>query len=311
MPHTTTPTSPAERLRTEMRSRTVGLPGAFNGLAARLAKDAGFDALYISGAAVTASFGVPDVGLLTLNEFTNIIYQVARATNLGSPDALPIIADADTGFGEAETVRRTIHEYHRAGAAGCHIEDQVFPKRCGHLDGKQLVPTDHFAEKVAAAADAAAHLPGATPDHKPFILCARTDAAGVEGIDSTITRSIAYIDAGAEMIFPEGLRSEDDFKHVAQAITTERPGTFLLANMTEFGKTPIITLDRFAELGYHAVIWPVSSLRSAMGEVRRLYASLREHGSVQHVQHQMLNRADLYATLRYTPGQEWPFGNPD
>src|SRR5690606_669967 len=181
----------------------VGLPGAFNGMVARQAKMAGFEGLYVSGAAVTASFGVPDIGLLTLNEFCNVIQQVC----LGS--GLPVIADADTGFGESEMLTRTVHEYSRAGAAGCHIEDQVFPKRCGHLDGKRLIPIDHFAEKVSAAAAARDTLGNG------FIVCARTDAAGVDGIDATIQRSKAYLDAGADMIFPEGLHSEADFARVA------------------------------------------------------------------------------------------------
>ncbi len=306
--------SPADKLRAMMSAGVVGMPGAFNGLAARLAKHAGFEGLYVSGAAVTASFGVPDVGMLTLNEFCNVIYQVARATGYGTASALPIIADADTGFGEAEMVRRVVHEYHRAGAAGFHIEDQVFPKRCGHLDGKALVAVDHFTEKVAAAAAARDSLTAGgvsntgTAGRGPFVVCARTDAAGVSGVDDTIARSKAYLDAGADMIFPEGLRTEDDFGRVAQAVKEHDAGAFLLANMTEFGKTPIIPLARFGELGYDAVIWPVSSLRSAMGEAQRLFAALREDGTVERVMDRMLTRAELYESLGYTPGEEWRFG---
>jgi methylisocitrate lyase len=299
-----------------MRVGTVGLPGAFNGLAARLAKDAGFDGLYVSGAAVTASFGVPDVGLLTLNEFCNVIYQVARATGFATPHAMPIIADADTGFGEAEMVTRVVHEFHRAGAAGFHIEDQVFPKRCGHLEGKQLVTGDSFAEKIARAAAARDSIGpridrdgNPKPDGRgPFIVCARTDAAGVTGIDDAITRATLYLDAGADMIFPEGLRSEDDFARVADAVKQHDQHARLLANMTEFGKTPIIPLDRFSELGYDAVIWPVSSLRAAMGGVRRLFTALRRDGHVEAELPGMLTRAELYETLGYEPGVEWRFG---
>jgi methylisocitrate lyase len=304
--------SPADRLRLMMRERVVGMPGAFNGLAARLVKDAGFDGAYVSGAAVTASFGVPDVGMLTLNEFCNVIYQVARATGYGAAGAMPIIADADTGFGEEEMVRRVVHEYHRAGAAGFHIEDQVFPKRCGHLDGKTLVSVEHFSEKVAAAAAARDALGGNAANGSggrgPFIVCARTDAAGVSGVDDTIARGKAYVDAGADMIFPEGLRSEDEFARVADALRAHSDGVFLLANMTEFGKTPITPLARFGELGYHAVIWPVSTLRSAMGEVKRLLAGLREDGTVEGGLDRMLTRTELYEALGYTPGEAWAFG---
>ncbi len=287
--------SPGARLRTLMDNHTVGLPGAFNGMVARLAADAGFEGLYVSGAAVSASFGVPDIGLVTLNEFCNVIEQVCRASNL------PVIADADTGFGEGEMLARTVHEYARAGAAGLHIEDQVFPKRCGHLDGKTLVPIDHFIEKLqfaTAARDALGN---------QFIICARTDAAGVEGIDATIARAKAYMDAGADMIFPEGLRSEDDFARVADALRAHNAGTYLLANMTEFGKTPIISLDRFATLGYHAVIWPVSSLRAAMGEVTRFMAALKHDGDVSQFLDAMQTREQLYSALRYTPGELWTF----
>lgn len=288
-----------------MRQSTVGLPGAFNGLVGRAVKHAGFKGAYISGAAVTASYGVPDIGLLTLNEFCAVIRQVA----LGS--GLPIIADADTGFGESEMVTRTVHEYALAGAAGLHIEDQVFPKRCGHLDGKALVNTEHFVEKVAAAAAARDAIDGAgQPGGKgSFIVCARTDAAGVIGVDEAIARAQAYLDAGADMIFPEGLATEADFARVAEALMAHRSDAYLLANMTEFGKTPIIGIDRFAALGYHAVIWPVSTLRSAMGEVSRLLANIQRDGHVEASLSNMLTRAGLYELLGYTPGQEWRFGD--
>lgn len=292
---TTTQPSPGARLRALMNDHTVGLPGAFNGMVARIADDAGFEGLYVSGAAVSASFGVPDIGLVTLTEFCNVIEQVCRASNL------PVIADADTGFGEGEMLARTVHEYARAGAAGLHLEDQVFPKRCGHLDGKTLVSMDHFIEKLDIAAKARDSM------GNQFIVCARTDAAGVEGIDATIARAKAYIDAGADMIFPEGLTSEGDFKRVADALRAHRKGTYLLANMTEFGKTPIIPLDRFAKLGYHAVIWPVSTLRVAMGEVSRFLAALKRDGHVSASLNTMQTREQLYKTLRYTPGATWTF----
>ena len=293
----TTPTTPGNRLRSLMSDHCVGLPGAFNGLVARQATMAGFEGLYVSGAAVTASFGVPDIGLLTLNEFCNVIQQVS----LGS--GLPVIADADTGFGEAEMVTRTVHEYSRAGAAGFHIEDQVFPKRCGHLDGKKLIPIDHFAEKVATAAAARDSLGNG------FIVCARTDAAGVDGVDATIQRSKAYLDAGADMIFPEGLHSEADFARVADEVRSYKSDAFLLANMTEFGKTPIINLSRFAAMGYSCVIWPVTTLRAAMGETARILADLKRDGEVTAFLDRVQTRQELYAALGYTPGQEWSYGS--
>ncbi|MEM1166232.1 MAG: isocitrate lyase/phosphoenolpyruvate mutase family protein [Planctomycetota bacterium] len=311
-----TSSAPADHLRALMRTRCLGLPGAFNGLCARLVRDTGFDAAYVSGAAVTASYGVPDIGLLGLAEFTSVIHQVW----LGSK--LPIIADADTGFGEAEMVRRVVHEYHRAGAAGLHIEDQVFPKRCGHLDGKALVPTDHFVEKIEAAADARDALSESritSPESRgPFIVCARTDAFSVEGLDGAIERARAYVEAGADMIFPEGLSTLEGFETFAAAMRdmgglglAPQGGPFLLANMTEFGKTPITSLAEFERLGYHTVIWPVSTLRSAMGAARTLLNSLHEQGDVSAQLDTMLTRADLYNLLGYQPGLEWRFGSAD
>lgn len=289
-------THPGARLRTLMDSHCVGLPGAFNGLVARAVARAGFEGAYVSGAAVSASWGVPDIGLLTLTEFTNVIRQVTLASGL------PVIADADTGFGEAEMAARTVWEYHLAGAAGCHLEDQMFPKRCGHLDGKALVPTDHMQEKVSRAAQARDAASGGA-----FIVCARTDARGVEGMDAAIARAKAYLDAGADMIFPEGLTSEEEFGAFAQAIRAHRKGAYLLANMTEFGKTPIISLKRFEELGYSCVIWPVSTLRSAMSEVTRLLEALKRDGTVSGVLERMQDRTALYGLLGYTPGVEWKF----
>ena len=272
----------------------VGLPGAFNGLVARAVARAGFPGCYVSGAAVSACFGVPDVGLVTLGEFCGVIAQVSRASGL------PVLADADTGFGEGEGVTRTVWEYHGAGAAGFHIEDQVFPKRCGHLDGKSLVPVDHMQEKVSRAAGARDACSG-----DAFVVCARTDARGVEGIGAVIERSKAYLDAGADMIFPEGLTSEAEFARVAEGVRAHRSGAYLLANMTEFGKTPRIGLERFGALGYSCVIWPVSTLRSAMGGVGRLLEGLKRDGDVGASVAQMQDRAALYDLLGYEPGVEW------
>ncbi len=289
-----------------MRGGALGIPGAFNGLVGRAVAKAGFGAAYISGAAVSASAGVPDIGLLTLDHFARVIREVADASGL------PILADADTGFGEGEMVTRAVVEYARAGAGGFHIEDQEFPKRCGHLDGKALIGVGHMQEKVQRAATARDALGGT------FVVCARTDARGVEGMDAAIARASAYVEAGADMIFPEGLQSEAEFAQVAAALRRLRApaggppsgGPYLLANMTEFGKTPIIPLSRFAAMGYHAVIFPVSTLRAAMGAVEALLANLHRDGHVEASLGGMQTRADLYGLLGYTPGKEWAFPGP-
>lgn len=291
--------SPADRLRSLMNAGCVAMPGAFNGLCARAVADAGFDACYVSGAASSVCAGVPDVGLLTLEHFCRVIREVS------SSGGLPVLADADTGFGEAEMVRRTVIEYHRAGAAGLHIEDQQFPKRCGHLDGKALVPTDHMVEKVQWAAKAARDIGSGCAG---LIVCARTDARGVEGLDAGVKRAAAYVEAGAEMIFPEGLASEVEFGEFAvklRKVVAPSVRYFLLANMTEFGKTPIIPLARFGELGYHVVIYPVSLLRVAIGDVSRALAQLKADGSVAGFIDGMQTRQALYDLVRYTPGVPW------
>ncbi|MCW5767653.1 MAG: isocitrate lyase/phosphoenolpyruvate mutase family protein [Phycisphaeraceae bacterium] len=291
--------SPGARLRELMSRGVVAAPGAFNALCALAIRDAGFQAAYISGAATSVAAGVPDVGILTLDHFVRAIHESYRASGL------PLIADADTGFGESEMVRRTVVEYQRAGAAGLHIEDQVFPKRCGHLDGKKLVPLEHACEKIRAAAETA----GESPDPS-FIICARTDARGVDGFDAALERAAAYLHAGADMIFPEGLASEDEFARFASLLRSKvEPGMryFLLANMTEFGKSPVIPLKRFGEIGYSIVIYPVSMLRVAMGAVSRGLATLRETGSVEQLLGEMQTREQLYAAIGYKPGVEWKY----
>jgi len=273
------------------------MPGAFNALCGLAIRQAGFKASYVSGAATSVCAGVPDVGILTLDHFVSLIREIVDASGL------PLIADADTGFGESEMVRRTVIEYARAGAAGLHLEDQVFPKRCGHLDGKKLVPLDHAVEKVAAAASAAKQA-------NNFIICARTDARGVEGFDAAVSRSAAYLQAGADMIFPEGLASEQEFATFATSLR-QAAGSgrkyHLLANMTEFGKTPIIPAARFGELGYSCVIFPVSLLRTAMGAVSRALEQLKADGSVGGFLDQMQTREQLYKLIDYKPGVEWNF----
>jgi len=291
-----------------MQEGAVATPGAFNGLVARAVQQAGFDACYVSGGAITAASGVPDIGLRGVKHFVRIVAEVATGSQL------PVVADADTGFGEAEMVARTVWEYAHAGAGALHIEDQVFPKRCGHLEGKQLVPVDHFQEKIAVAAATRdrlaneARLPG-------FVVCARTDAAGVEGFDAAIARASAYVEAGADMIFPEGLASEAEFGMFAEAMRplpgdSQHGGPFLLANMTEFGKTPMISMSRFAALGYDVVIFPVTTLRIAMGAIARALATIAREGSAASALDAMQTRAELYDLLGYTPGEEWRHPGP-
>lgn len=296
--HDPSPVHPGRRLRNRLASGCFAIPGAFNGLVARAVADAGFDACYVSGGAISAASGVPDIGLVSLEGFCRIIREVSASSGL------PVLSDADTGFGEGEMLARTVCEYSANGAAGFHIEDQVFPKRCGHLDGKALVSIDHFQEKVAIAAQTRDEQTGGA-----FVVCARTDAAGVEGLDSAIARGKAYVDAGADMLFPEGLRTEDDFARYAEALR-QHADVRLLANMTEFGKTPMLPLNRFAELGYHCVIYPVTTLRLAMGAITEALAILKQDGSAQRILDQMQTRQQLYDLLGYTPGEPWLYPNP-
>lgn len=312
--------APGERLRALLeaapRTGPIAAPGAFNGLVARAVARAGFDAAYVSGGATSAASGVPDIGLLTLDRFAQTVREVAGNAIDPGGARLPVLADADTGFGEEEMVRRTVLEYQRAGAAGLHLEDQVFPKRCGHLEGKSCVPMEQMASKIAWAAKAA--LDSADPG---FVICARTDATQVEGLDAAIDRAAAYVEAGASMIFPEGQRSEGDFLAFAERLR-ERVGRRvpMLANMTEFGRTPLIPLARFGELGYDLVIYPVTTLRVAMGAITGALAELRDTGTVEGFQSDMQTRTGLYDLLGYEPGTPWelpdeaergPTDNPD
>ena len=279
---------PGRTLRKLMDKGVVMAPGAFNALVSKAVKNAGFSAVYISGGATANVSGYPDIGLITLTEMCRTIREIADASGL------PVIADADTGYGEVESCVRTVVEYERAGAAALHIEDQVFPKRCGHLDGKELISASEMADKVSAMAKHKL-----SPD---FVIIARTDARHVTDFADAVKRANVYREAGADMIFPEGLQSESEFGDFAKA----SPG-YLLANMTEFGKTPDISATRFHELGYSLVIYPLSMMRLAMGEVTRGLASLQLHGSVKETLGKMQTRKDLYALLGYEPGIEWTF----
>lgn len=255
-------------------------PGAFSPLVAKMLTGIGFDGVYVSGAVLSADLGLPDIGLTTLTEVATRSAQIASVTDL------PTLVDADTGFGEPMSAARTITVLEDAGLAGCHLEDQVNPKRCGHLDGKAVVPTSDMVKRLRAAV-AARRDPN-------FIICARTDAAGIEGIDAAIDRARAYADAGADLIFTEALRTPSDFERFRSA--TDTP---LLANMTEFGKSDLINAHRLQDIGYNVVIYPVTSLRLAMHAVeigmREVHDAGTQSGLVDHMQH----RSELYELLRY------------
>jgi methylisocitrate lyase len=260
------------------RGGILQIPGAHNGLAALQARKAGFEALYLSGAAMSASMGLPDLGVITLDDVCFFVRQVSRASGL------PVLVDGDTGYGEALNVMHMVRSFEDAGAAAVHIEDQVLPKKCGHLNDKKLATPEDMAAKIAAAARARCHL---------FII-ARTDAVDSEGLDGAVARARLYLEAGADAVFPEALTSESMFREFAQRVPAP-----LLANMTEFGRTPHFTASQFQAMGYAMVIWPVSALRVGARAQEQLYATLRREGSAQGVLDQMQTRQQLYETLGY------------
>jgi len=259
------------------RPGILQLPGAHNGMAALQAKAAGFDALYLSGAAMTASMGLPDLGIITVDEVAFFIRQIARAAGL------PLLVDGDTGYGEALNVMHMVRTFEEAGAGAVHLEDQLLPKKCGHLNDKKLADARDMAAKVAAAAKA----------RRDLVIVARTDAAASEGLDGAIARAKLYIEAGADAIFPEALTDLAMLRAFAEAM----PSVKLLANMTEFGRTPYQTAAEFEALGYAMVIWPVSSLRVANKAQERLYAAIRRDGGPQAMIPEMQTRAELYETI--------------
>jgi len=253
------------------------LPGAHNGMAALQAKAAGFEGLYLSGAAMTASMGLPDLGIITVDEVAFFIRQVARASGL------PLLVDGDTGYGEALNVMHMVRVFEEAGAGAVHLEDQLLPKKCGHLNDKKLADAHDMAAKIAAAAKA----------RRDLVIIARTDAAASEGLDGAVARAKLYMQAGADAIFPEALNTEEMFRAFARRL----PGVPLLANMTEFGKTPFFTASEFEAMGYSMVIWPVSSLRVANKAQQKLYAAIARDGGTHKAVEQMQTRAELYATI--------------
>ncbi|MGA0345201.1 MAG: methylisocitrate lyase [Alphaproteobacteria bacterium] len=260
--------------------KILKFPGAHAPLVSMEIEKQGFDGVYISGAALSADLGLPDIGLTTLSEVAQRGRQIARVTNL------PAMIDIDTGFGEAMSAARTIQELEELGLSGCHLEDQVNPKRCGHLDNKTLVPIDEMVRKISAAANA--------KTDRNFMLFARTDARATEGMDKAIDRAKAYVDAGADAIFPEAMQNENEFEIFRRAIDVP-----MMANMTEFGKSPLLSARTLAEIGYNLVIYPVTTLRLAMGAVQKGLAEIAETGTQSGLVQEMQTRAQLYDLIRY------------
>jgi methylisocitrate lyase len=275
------PTQPAGERFAELirRGGILRVPGAYNGLAALQAKRQGFEALYLSGAAVSASMGLPDLGIITVEDVCFFIRQVSRASGL------PVLVDGDTGYGEALNVMHMVRAFEDAGAAAVHIEDQLLPKKCGHLNDKKLAAPEDMAAKIAAAARARRHL----------YIIARTDAAASEGLDGAVARARRYLDAGADAIFPEALTTAEMFREFARRVQAP-----LLANMTEFGRTPYFTAAEFEAMGYRMVIWPVSALRMAAKAHELLYATIRREDGPRSVIAQMQTRQELYETISYS-----------
>jgi methylisocitrate lyase len=275
------PTEPAGERFAKLVSRggILRIPGAYNGLAALQAKRQGFDALYLSGAAISASMGLPDLGIVTVEDVCFFIRQVSRASGL------PVLVDGDTGYGEALNVMHMVRAFEDAGAAAVHIEDQLLPKKCGHLNDKRLATPEDMAAKIAAAARARRHL----------YIIARTDAAASEGLDGAVARAKRYLDAGADAIFPEALTTAEMFREFASRVNAP-----LLANMTEFGRTPYFTGAEFEAMGYRMVIWPVSALRIAAKAQEQLYTTIRGEDGPRSLIGQMQTRQELYETISYS-----------
>jgi methylisocitrate lyase len=283
------PDKPGRALRRAMARGCVAMPGAFNAGVARLVERAGFGAVYVSGAGLAnAAGGVPDIGLLGLDEVAQLSGYIARAVRI------PAVVDADTGFGGAKETAQAVRRLERTGLAGLHIEDQVFPKRCGHLGGKELVPAREMVGKIRAAV-------GARSD-KDFVIIARTDARAVEGFDAAVARAKLYLGAGADAVFPEALETAAEFRKFAREV----PAT-LMANMTEFGKSPLLSVRQLESMGYRMAIFPMTAFRVAMKAAELCLADLRRRGTQRGWQGRMQTRAELYDLLGYDPAQsQWP-----
>jgi len=266
------------------RDEILQMPGAHNGMAALQAKAAGFEALYLSGAGMSASMGLPDLGVITVDEVCFFIRQVSRACGL------PVLVDGDTGYGEALNVMHMVRSFEDAGAAAVHIEDQLLPKKCGHLNDKKLAAPADMAAKIAAAVKARRHL----------YIIARTDAAASEGLEGAVARAGRYLDAGADAVFPEALADHEMLREFVRRVQAP-----LLANMTEFGRTPFCTAREFGDMGYKMVIWPVSALRVAARAQEELFAAIRRDGGAQSMLPRMQSRSELYALIGYHVTRRW------
>jgi methylisocitrate lyase len=280
----------ASRLRELLDTRTISIPGAFNALIAMQIERAGYEALYVSGAALSACRGVPDIGLLTLADVADEAGRIARSVSI------PTIVDADTGYGGPSAVREAVRTFEEAGLAGMQIEDQEAAKKCGHLAGKRLIPVAEMASKIAAAVRA--------KTDRDFMIIARTDARAVEGIGDAVGRAKAYAEAGADALFPEALESADEFQRFARDIREAGVTVPLVANMTEFGKTPLLSCAEFESLGYRGVLFPVTALRTALRAIEALLAELKLFGTQRDWLHHMMTRKELYTLLRYPESLE-------
>lgn len=279
---TLTPAEKRKNFRQALKTgKLLRFPGAFSPLVAMQIEKLGFEGVYISGSVLSNDLGYPDIGLTTLTEVAQRGRQISRVT------ALPSIIDADTGFGEPMSAARTVQEFIEMGLAGCHLEDQINPKRCGHLDGKALVTREEMTRKVRAAADGKRLDPN-------FLIIARTDARASEGLEKAIDRAKAYVDAGAEMIFPEALADLKEFETFRKAV-----GAPLLANMTEFGKSKLLTTQELESVGFNMVIYPVTTLRLAMGAVTRGLSQISKDGTQENVVPDMQTRKELYDLTSY------------
>jgi methylisocitrate lyase len=281
----TTTFSPGRTLRDAWSTAPLQLPGVFSPLVAKMTKRLGFRACYLSGGALSAGSGMPDIGLVTLTEF------VAEAQRITAATSLPLVSDADTGFGEALNVERTVRLFEAAGVAGIHLEDQELPKRCGHLSGKSLVSAEVMAAKIRAAVAAKRD-----PD---FVIIARTDARGVNGFDDAVDRAKRFLDAGADAIFPEAMESADEFERFAKAVNAP-----LLANMTEFGKGPLLDAKVLGEMGYKLILYPLTAFRSAMRAAEETLMEVIANGHQRNRVPTMMTRAELYDHLGYTGYEE-------
>ncbi len=278
--------SSGTRLKELIAAGIVVMPGAYNAITAKLVAQAGFDAVYVSGAGVTnALTGFPDIALISLEEMSRQTRYICNSVKL------PVISDADTGYGDIHNVVRAVQELEASGLAGIHLEDQVSPKRCGHLDGKQIVPAAEMARKISAATNAR--------KDPNFLIIARTDARGVTNFDDAVQRSNTYLDAGADAIFPEALQDATEFSNFAKLVNAP-----LLANMTEFGKSPLLSVSELDELGYKMVIFPMTQFRIEMKAGLAALTHIKKHGSQRELLSDMQTRAELYDLIEYPNFQE-------